>query len=123
MEAGDVELVALLEDARGRHRAEGRRLPGVLALVLDASYTPAAIVFVLAAATDWLDGRLARRWGVTTRLGAFLDTTADKLLVSTALIALVVRAPRFAVGGAGHHRAGVHDPRAARRGRIRRAAV
>ena len=63
--------------------------PAVLALVLNASYTPAAIVFVLAAATDWLDGRLARRWGVTTRLGAFLDTTADKLLVSTALIALV----------------------------------
>ena len=33
--------------------------------------------------------RIARRWGVTTRLGAFLDTTADKLLVTTALVALV----------------------------------
>ncbi len=63
--------------------------PAVLALVLNASYTAGAIVFVLAAATDWLDGRLARRWKVTTRLGAFLDTTADKLLVTTALIALV----------------------------------
>jgi len=63
--------------------------PAVMALVLNASYTAGAIVFVLAAATDWLDGRLARRWGVTTRLGAFLDTTADKLLVATALIALV----------------------------------
>jgi CDP-diacylglycerol--glycerol-3-phosphate 3-phosphatidyltransferase len=63
--------------------------PAVMALVLGASYTVAAIVFVIAAATDWLDGRLARRWGVTTRLGAFLDTTADKLLVTTALIALV----------------------------------
>ncbi len=63
--------------------------PAVLALVLNASYTAGAIVFVMAAGTDWLDGRLARRWGVTTRLGAFLDTTADKLLVSTALIALV----------------------------------
>jgi len=60
-----------------------------MALVLAGSYTAAAIVFVVAAATDWIDGRLARRWGVTTRLGAFLDTTADKLLVTTALIALV----------------------------------
>jgi CDP-diacylglycerol--glycerol-3-phosphate 3-phosphatidyltransferase len=63
--------------------------PIVMGLVLGGSYTAAAIVFVIAAATDWLDGRLARRWGVTTRLGAFLDTTADKLLVTTALIALV----------------------------------
>jgi CDP-diacylglycerol---glycerol-3-phosphate 3-phosphatidyltransferase len=63
--------------------------PVVMALVLAGSYTTATIVFVIAAATDWVDGRLARRWGVTTPLGAFLDTTADKLLVSTALIALV----------------------------------
>jgi CDP-diacylglycerol---glycerol-3-phosphate 3-phosphatidyltransferase len=63
--------------------------PAVMALVLAKSYDVAAIVFVIAAITDWFDGRLARRWGVTTRLGAFLDTTADKLLVSTALIALV----------------------------------
>ena len=60
-----------------------------MALVLAHSYDAAAIVFVVAAVTDWFDGRLARRWGVTTRLGAFLDTTADKLLVATALIALV----------------------------------
>jgi CDP-diacylglycerol--glycerol-3-phosphate 3-phosphatidyltransferase len=63
--------------------------PVVMALVLSGSDTAAAIVFLLAAVTDWFDGRLARRWGVTTRLGAFLDTTADKLLVTTALIALV----------------------------------
>jgi CDP-diacylglycerol---glycerol-3-phosphate 3-phosphatidyltransferase len=63
--------------------------PVVMALVLDGSRTAAAVLFLIAAATDWIDGRLARRWGVTTRLGAFLDTTADKLLVSTALIALV----------------------------------
>jgi CDP-diacylglycerol--glycerol-3-phosphate 3-phosphatidyltransferase len=63
--------------------------PVVMALVLAGSDTAAAIVFAIAAATDWVDGRLARRWGVTTPLGAFLDTTADKLLVATALIALV----------------------------------
>ena len=63
--------------------------PVVMALVLSGSYSIAAIVFLAAAVTDWFDGRLARCWGVTTRLGAFLDTTADKLLVSTTLIALV----------------------------------
>ncbi len=63
--------------------------PVVMALVLTRSFGAAAAVFVIAAATDWFDGRLARRWGVTTRLGAFLDTTADKLLVTSALIALV----------------------------------
>jgi CDP-diacylglycerol--glycerol-3-phosphate 3-phosphatidyltransferase len=63
--------------------------PVVMALLLGGSHAVAAIIFVVAAATDWFDGRLARRWGVTTRLGALLDTTADKLLVTTALIALV----------------------------------
>jgi CDP-diacylglycerol--glycerol-3-phosphate 3-phosphatidyltransferase len=51
--------------------------------------TVAAVLFAIAAATDWADGRLARRWGVTTRLGSFLDTTADKLLVSGVLVALL----------------------------------
>ena len=40
--------------------------PVVMALVLTRSYTAAAIVFLIAAGTDWFDGRLARRWGVTT---------------------------------------------------------
>jgi CDP-diacylglycerol--glycerol-3-phosphate 3-phosphatidyltransferase len=63
--------------------------PVVMALILGGSDTAAAIVFLVAAATDWVDGRLARRWGVTTRLGAFLDTTADKLLVMGALLGLL----------------------------------
>jgi len=49
----------------------------------------AAVLFCVAAATDWVDGRLARRWDVTSRLGSLLDTTADKLLVSGVLIALI----------------------------------
>jgi len=64
-------------------------VPIVMALVLSGSDTAAAIVFLSAAATDWFDGRLARRWNVTTRLGSFLDTTADKLLVAGALVALL----------------------------------
>ena len=69
-------------------------VPAVMALILagpdhDSAYTAGAIVFAVAASTDFADGYLARRWAVTTKLGSFLDTTADKLLVSGALIALV----------------------------------
>ena len=40
------------------------------------------IVFLVAAATDWLDGFLARRWNETSAFGAFLDPVADKLMVA-----------------------------------------
>ena len=49
----------------------------------------ATSLFVLFAATDWLDGWLARRWGQTSAFGAFLDPVADKLIVCVALIMLV----------------------------------
>jgi CDP-diacylglycerol---glycerol-3-phosphate 3-phosphatidyltransferase len=64
-------------------------VPFVMALVIDRSFTTAAIVFLAVSSTDWFDGRLARRWNVTTKLGSFLDTTADKLLVTGALVALL----------------------------------
>ncbi|MBP3438820.1 MAG: CDP-diacylglycerol--glycerol-3-phosphate 3-phosphatidyltransferase [Sutterella sp.] len=50
----------------------------------------ACLMFIIAAVTDALDGFLARRYqGWATRMGAFLDPVADKLLVSAALVALV----------------------------------
>lgn len=53
-----------------------------------------ALVFSIAAITDWLDGYLARRWGQTSPLGAFLDPVADKLMVAVALVLLVQADPR-----------------------------
>lgn len=47
------------------------------------------LVFVLAAITDWLDGFLARKMGITSAFGRFLDPVADKLMVAAALIVLV----------------------------------
>ncbi|MEK7294543.1 MAG: CDP-diacylglycerol--glycerol-3-phosphate 3-phosphatidyltransferase, partial [Nitrospirota bacterium] len=49
----------------------------------------AAVVFVVAAVTDLLDGYLARRHSQITRLGRLLDPVADKLLVLSGLILLV----------------------------------
>ncbi len=49
----------------------------------------AAALFAVAAITDFFDGYLARRWKQESTLGAFLDTTADKLLVTGTLFALV----------------------------------
>ena len=71
-------------------------VPAIIGLVLATAHTEVAHLFgfaaflvAVAAFTDYLDGAIARKRGITTVLGAFLDTTADKILVSGALIALV----------------------------------
>lgn len=50
-----------------------------------------AVLFGLAAVTDWLDGYLARRWDQSTPFGAFLDPVADKVMVAVALALLIER--------------------------------
>lgn len=45
-----------------------------------------AVMFFIAALTDWFDGFLARRWKQTTTFGKFLDPIADKIMIVTALI-------------------------------------
>lgn len=70
-------------------------IPGLMALLLiDPDSIPggrwwAFGVFVGAVLTDWVDGRLARSLGQVTVLGSFLDSLADKLLISAALVALI----------------------------------
>jgi CDP-diacylglycerol---glycerol-3-phosphate 3-phosphatidyltransferase len=74
---------------------------GMIPLLVVVFYLPfpwarpaAAIVFAVAAITDWLDGHLARRLDQTTPFGAFLDPVADKLIVTTALVLIVQQDPR-----------------------------
>ena len=55
----------------------------------------AAVVFISAAITDWADGYLARRMGLMSKFGAFLDPVADKLMVATALVLLVQTPPQI----------------------------
>jgi CDP-diacylglycerol--glycerol-3-phosphate 3-phosphatidyltransferase/cardiolipin synthase len=58
------------------------------------NHQAACFIFTLAAVTDLLDGWLARRLNQTSRLGAFLDPVADKLMVGIALVLLVQKDPR-----------------------------
>ncbi len=71
-------------------------VPLFLALLFSGGFGArlgALVVFVIAALSDWLDGRVARRYEVKSRLGMFLDPLADKVLVLGAFIALAVLLP------------------------------
>jgi CDP-diacylglycerol---glycerol-3-phosphate 3-phosphatidyltransferase len=76
-------------------------IPLIVVLFLSAAHHPHSLadpiaggLFALAAITDSLDGYMARRLRQTTRLGAFLDPVADKLIVAVALVLIVSRDPR-----------------------------
>jgi len=52
-------------------------------------------LFIAAGLTDWADGWIARRYGMTSPFGAFLDPVADELIVAVALILIVQRHPEI----------------------------
>ena len=73
-------------------------IPGVVALYYLPvwwAHPAAGVGFALAGITDSLDGYYARKLGQTSRLGAFLDPVADKLIVAAALVLIVSHDPRW----------------------------
>jgi CDP-diacylglycerol--glycerol-3-phosphate 3-phosphatidyltransferase len=58
--------------------------------VVPFNYGIAAIIFIIAACTDFIDGYIARKYKLVTNLGKFLDPIADKVLVSTAMMLILV---------------------------------
>jgi CDP-diacylglycerol--glycerol-3-phosphate 3-phosphatidyltransferase/cardiolipin synthase len=75
-------------------------IPGVVILFYLPfwwAHPAAGIGFALAGITDSLDGYFARKLGLTSRLGAFLDPVADKLIVAAALVLIVSADPRWFV--------------------------
>ena len=72
-------------------------VPFLVEAILAGHEETALLIFVVAGATDAVDGRLARRLNQTTRLGQYLDPIADKLMLSTLFVTLtwVGLVPRY----------------------------
>ena len=73
-------------------------IPGIVVLFYLPywwAHPAAGVGFALAGITDSLDGYFARKLGQTSRLGAFLDPVADKLIVAAALVLIVSRDPQW----------------------------
>ena len=66
-------------------------VPFFLWLVLNKHDAAAVIVLMVSGFTDWLDGKIARRWNQMSRLGQLLDPAADRLYILATLIGLTVR--------------------------------
>ncbi|MDR3208700.1 MAG: CDP-alcohol phosphatidyltransferase family protein [Rickettsiales bacterium] len=62
----------------------------IVPLLMEQMFAPAFSAFVLASVSDWLDGFLARRYSVATKIGGVIDHIGDKFLVANALVMLVM---------------------------------
>lgn len=77
-------------------------IPAVLALFylpIEHARQWACVLYSAACLTDWLDGYLARKWGQTSKFGAFLDPVADKLMVAVCLVMLLHAEPDALLAG------------------------
>ena len=71
--------------------ATGIELPKLFideTIVIDLRYIIAGVLFIIASITDFLDGKIARKYNLVTDLGKMLDSIADKILVNSVLIIL-----------------------------------
>ncbi len=66
-------------------------VPLFLWLVLNEYDAAAVALLMVSGVTDWLDGKIARKWGQMSRLGQLLDPAADRLYILATLIGLTIR--------------------------------
>lgn len=88
-EGGSADRVVTLPNALSALRLVG--VPFFLWLVLTERDGLAVAVLMVSGATDWLDGKIARRWNQMSRVGELLDPAADRLYILATLVGLTVR--------------------------------
>src|SRR5699024_3416965 len=66
-------------------------VPVVAVLILNGQFLAAVVVLAVAGISDWVDGVVARALNQTSRLGHFLDPSADRLFIAVAIIGLAVQ--------------------------------
>jgi cardiolipin synthase len=89
LQAGDGSRVVTVPNALSMLRLLG--VPLFLWLVLTERDALAIAVLMVSGVTDWLDGKIARRWNQMSRVGALLDPAADRLYILATLVGLTVR--------------------------------